>query len=164
VERWFRLEKNMHLLVASPPTLRRALLEELERSNLFLVALDEEREWHRYHQLFAEALRHRFRQLEPDRVAEVHLRASTWCERQGLVQEAVEYALDAGDFERAAGLIERMQSTALSSFGNATVLRLLGRLPDEVMDQHPTLCVIKVWFLLDGGYLEQGERMMCNGG
>jgi LuxR family maltose regulon positive regulatory protein len=138
----------------------RELLEELERSNLFLVPLDEEREWYRYHHLFAEALYHRFQRLEPDRVGEARMRASRWFEQYGLLQAAAEYALDAAEFERAAGLIERMQSTELSSFGTATVSRLLDRVPDEVMSRHPTLCIVKAWFLLDARHLEQGERWL----
>lgn len=136
------------------------LLEDLEQRNLFLVALDELREWYRYHHLFAEALRHRFRQLEPDRVDQVYQRASLWFEQQGLLQEAVEYALDAGDVERAAGLIEQLQSTALTSFSNMTLWRFLDRLPDEVMVQHPILWHIKAWFLLRSGHREEGEHWL----
>jgi LuxR family maltose regulon positive regulatory protein len=138
----------------------RELLEDLERHNLFVVALDEQREWYRYHHLFAEALRHRFRQLEPERVAEARLRASTWFERRGLLSEASVYALDARSFERAAHLIERVAPSLIGQSANQTLWRLMDRLPDPVMEEHPTLCLIKAWGLLDEGYLERGERWL----
>lgn len=136
------------------------LLEELERRNLFLVALDERREWYRYHHLFAEALRHNFRRLEPGRVEEVHLRASEWFERYGLIQDAIEHALEGRSFERAATLIEREGHTLLEQSANDTLWRFLDRLPENVVAEHPPLCITKAWFLLDGGFLERGERWL----
>jgi LuxR family maltose regulon positive regulatory protein len=135
----------------------RELLEELERSNLFLVPLDEEREWYRYHQLFAEALRHRFRQLIPNGADEAHRRASSWFEQQGLLQEAIEHAFDAASFERAAHLTERAEGKLFAQSANATLWRLLNRLPDGILADHPTLCITKSWFFLDAGRLREGE-------
>src|SRR5205085_183278 len=84
-----------------------AQLDALERANLFLVALDDERQWYRYHRLFAQMLRQRLQQTWPDRLPDLHCRASIWFEQQGLVAEAVEHALAAEDWERAARLIEQ---------------------------------------------------------
>jgi LuxR family maltose regulon positive regulatory protein len=83
-----------------------AMLEQVEQANLFLTPLDEERRWYRYHQLFAEALRHRLQRRQPDLVPKLHRRASTWYEQQGLTREAVHHALTAADFAQAARLIE----------------------------------------------------------
>jgi LuxR family maltose regulon positive regulatory protein len=141
-------------------TASREVLADLERTNFFLLALDEQREWYRYHQLFAEALRHRFGQLEPDRIGEAHLRASSWFEERGLLLEAVTYALDAGNFERTATLIEHVQSTLKEQSADATLWRLLDRLPNEVMVQHPILCVAKAWGLIHTGLYEEGERWL----
>jgi LuxR family maltose regulon positive regulatory protein len=138
----------------------RQLLEELERANLFLVTLDEEREWYRYHHLFAEALHHRFRQLEPERVEAAHLRASRWFEDQGLLQEAVEYALDARSFDHAARLLEEMLSGEPSSSLNDTLGRLLDRLPRLVMDRHPVLGVAQAWRLIRVPDFDGGERWL----
>jgi hypothetical protein len=79
-----------------------AILEGLEAANLFIVPLDDERRWYRYHHLFAEALRHRLEQTQPQNVPEYHRRASTWFEQQGLAAEAIHHALAGRDFERAA--------------------------------------------------------------
>ena len=81
-----------------------AVLEQLEQANLFLMPLDDERLWYRYHQLFAEALRHRLQRRQPDLVPELHRRASAWYEQHGLVREAVHHALAATDFALAARL------------------------------------------------------------
>jgi LuxR family maltose regulon positive regulatory protein len=85
-------------------------LEYLERANMFLIPLDNERRWYRYHHLFAELLRQRLQgsaaSLTEDEVAELHVRASRWYEDNGLESEAIHHALIAQDFERAASLIE----------------------------------------------------------
>ena len=84
------------------------ILEELERANLFLVPLDDERHWYRYHHLFAEVLRARLHSgATASEVATLHQRASAWYEQAGLIGEAVRYAFLVHDVERAADLIER---------------------------------------------------------
>src|SRR3712207_2370663 len=85
---------------------RQLMLEKLERENLFVVPLDDERRWYRYHHLFADFLRGRLAREDPERLAPLHLRASEWCEENALVAEAVRHALSAGDHERAARLME----------------------------------------------------------
>src|SRR5215218_2342578 len=84
-----------------------ALLEQVERANLFLVPLDEERRWWRYHQLFADLLRARLHQQRPERVAELHRAAAAWFEAHGLAEEAVRHALAAGEAAWVARLMER---------------------------------------------------------
>jgi LuxR family maltose regulon positive regulatory protein len=119
-----------------------SLLEQVERANLFLIPLDDERQWYRYHHLFAGVLRSRLQELDPALPAELHRRASVWFEEQGLVEEAVEYALAAADFEHAATLIEDhafLVALSLSRF--ETALRWLARLPEAVAMAHPLLKV-----------------------
>jgi LuxR family transcriptional regulator, maltose regulon positive regulatory protein len=74
-----------------------AMLEALERANLFVVSLDDERRWYRYHQLFAEMLKNRLEQSTPELILELHRRASSWYEQQGLLIEAVQHTLSARD-------------------------------------------------------------------
>ena len=88
------------------------MLEALERGNLFLVPLDDRRQWYRYHHLFGDVLRARLLDEQPDRVAELHVRASDWYERNGEPVEAISHALAAEDFERAADLVERQHPAA----------------------------------------------------
>ena len=84
----------------------KATLEMLERSNLFVVPLDDRRAWFRYHHLFAELLRSRLADERPDRVVALHRRASDWFEAHDDVPEAVRHAVAAEDFSRAADLVE----------------------------------------------------------
>ncbi|HEY6285836.1 MAG TPA: LuxR C-terminal-related transcriptional regulator, partial [Ktedonobacteraceae bacterium] len=83
-------------------------LEQLERANLFLISIDDEGNWYRYHNLFADVLRSRLKQTQPKLVPELHRRVSTWYEQHGLFNEAVQHALKAPDFELAARLIEQV--------------------------------------------------------
>src|SRR5215471_9071836 len=94
-----------------------ALLERLEQAHLFLVPLDGQREWYRYHQLFAEMLRVRLRLVDRDTIPALHRRASLWCEQAGFTSEAVHHALAAEDWERAAEIMEQVAPTTLLAQG-----------------------------------------------
>ena len=96
----------------------KAMLEALERGNLFLVPLDDRRRWYRYHHLFADVLRARLLDEQPDHVPDLHRRASAWYEQNGEPSEAIRHALAAEDFPRAADLVElAVPSTAPESTG-----------------------------------------------
>ncbi len=116
------------------------LLAELERSNLFIVPLDDEQCWYRYHPLFVEALRHRLGNgATPQEVATLHHRASRWFERQGLVPEAVQHALAAEDWERAIGLIEQHSLTIAVGGSVDPAAGWLAALPEHLIATHPLL-------------------------
>jgi LuxR family maltose regulon positive regulatory protein len=138
----------------------RRMLEALERGNLFVVPLDDKRQWYRYHHLFADVLRARLMDEQPDRVPVLHLRASEWYEGHGSPADAVRHALAAGDFERAAGLVERAWPAMDSSFQSATWLGWATALPDELVCARPVLSVGYAWALLNGGELEAGEARL----
>jgi LuxR family maltose regulon positive regulatory protein len=119
------------------------VLETLERANIFLVPLDGERRWYRYHALFAEALRTRLAQgAERRALYELHRRACDWYADHSYVSEALEHALQAQDWPRAADLIElATQTLALGTRGSPSVLPWLRRLPAAVIGQRPRLCL-----------------------
>jgi len=129
------------------------LLEELERANLFLVPLDDDRHWYRYHHLFAEVLRQRLTSgATSEAVATLHRRASAWFEGQRLDTEAVQHALAASDWERAAQLIEQsaIQGPALTQ-GQVqvqTLLEWLTLLPDALVRTRPNLCLLHANMLM----------------
>ncbi len=139
------------------------MLETLERANLFLVPLDSQRHWYRYHALFAEALRSRLEQWKGEQMAALHLRASYWYAAHGSIGAAVEHALLAQDWEQAATLIEHAISPVLwkrSEF--PLVLRWLERLPPAVIRSRPRLCFTYAWVLhcvssADALWLEAAE-------
>src|SRR5215204_2704697 len=105
------------------------MLERLEKDNLFVVALDDERGWYRYHHLFADFLRGRLKRENPEGLSESHLRAAAWYEREGWAPEAVEHALAAGEDEWAARLIEQHALELVLRGRGATMDRWLAALP-----------------------------------
>ncbi|WP_156401846.1 LuxR C-terminal-related transcriptional regulator [Agromyces sp. Soil535] len=136
------------------------LLEILERDNLFVVPLDDRREWYRYHHLFADVLRARSLRDGPDRVRALHRLASDWYERNDLPEDAVRHALAAADFERAAGLVERAMPEIRRRRQDATLLGWLKLLPDEVASRRPVLSVYYAWSMLISGELDEVERRL----
>jgi LuxR family transcriptional regulator, maltose regulon positive regulatory protein len=117
------------------------MLERLERENLFVVALDDERIWYRYHRLFADFLRGRLKRESPEYVGELHLNASEWNERNGGASSAIEHALLAGDHERAARLMERGVGQSWYRGEVVTLLGWLEKLSEEVMRSRPLLLI-----------------------
>jgi LuxR family maltose regulon positive regulatory protein len=122
-----------------------ATLEYLERNNLFLIPLDDQRRWYRYHHLFADVLRHRLQEEQPDRVAELHRRASAWYAAERLVGEAVHHALAGRDFERAARLIESVAGDMLRRGSSVSLVRWLDAMPEETVRARPRLCLVRGW-------------------
>jgi LuxR family maltose regulon positive regulatory protein len=123
-------------------------LEWLQETNLFIIPLDAERVWYRYHGLFADLLGQRLLRTQPDVVPELRRRASAWYERQGLIADAIDQALPAGDLERAAHLIEGVAEATLMRSEVATFLRWVNALPDELVRARPMLCLFHAWALL----------------
>ena len=123
------------------------MLEHMERMNLFLIPLDHERRWYRYHHLFAEALKARFLLLHPSRVAELHMRASVWYEQQRLLTEAIEHALEAKDVLRVSQLLEPAAYTSVSVVSHWTLAHWVKIVPAEVIRSRPSLCFLYAWVL-----------------
>jgi len=124
-----------------------AMLEELERRQLFLVPLDEERRWYRYHALFAEFLRHRLREQAPA----LHRRAAAWFERHDAVEETIAHALAARDYSHATHLIEEHGLTFALRNQLATVEGWLHALPPALYRQSPALTISNLWIALGKG-------------
>jgi LuxR family maltose regulon positive regulatory protein len=119
----------------------KAMLERLDRANLFLVPLDDRRLWYRYHHLFADVLRARLLDAEPARVDELHRRASAWFEASGDPPAAITHALAGHDVERAARLIELAAPALFQTRQEATARRWLSALPDEIFADRPVLSI-----------------------
>jgi ATP/maltotriose-dependent transcriptional regulator MalT len=121
----------------------------------FLLSLDDERQWYRYHQLFAEVLHSRLRQTQPALIPELHRRASGWFGQHQLFDEAITHALAIPDVEHAANLIEQygLSTNFLSQF--QTLLGWLNRLPEALFRTHPILCVTHAVMLTITHQLEQ---------
>jgi LuxR family maltose regulon positive regulatory protein len=116
------------------------ILDILEHRNLFIIPLDDRRQWYRYHRLFADVLQTHLTEAQPDRVTALHSRASEWYEKNGLPHDAIRHALVAKEFARAADLVE--SAFPITNFNRqfATLLGWLKALPDEVVRVRPVLC------------------------
>jgi LuxR family maltose regulon positive regulatory protein len=134
------------------------LLEALERANLFVVPLDDERQWYRYHHLFADVLRHRLTSgVSAETVASLHRRASVWYAPQGLVAEAVQHGMAAADGAWVADLIEQHGLRIIVGGQVHTVLGWLSALPDTLVRARPLLCTIHALALLFTNQLAAAE-------
>ncbi len=131
-----------------------ALLAALERGNLFVIPLDDNRHWYRYHHLIADVLFARLTRERHGRVATLHRRASEWHEHNGSAADAIRHALAAEDFERAADLVELAVPAMRRSRREATLLGWLKALPDEMFRVRPVLSVHYVGTLLQSGQLD----------
>lgn len=131
------IERNENVLL--PPS--SFLLQELERANLFLVALDDAREWFRYHHLFAELLRHRLAKTRAAWIPELHRRASEWFEQKQLLPEAIEHAFAAQAPERVAELLNAHLAVFTARGEQATIRQWLTRLPSEIIARNPLLAL-----------------------
>jgi LuxR family transcriptional regulator, maltose regulon positive regulatory protein len=136
------------------------MLERLERDNLFVFALDEERRWYRYHHLFAEFLRGRLMRERPESTGELHLRASGWYEGNGHLAEAIGHALTAPDHDLAARLIEKGVEGAVERGEGTTALRWLEALPTEAKRLRPRLFVEHAVALVITGRPDDAEPLL----
>ncbi len=134
-------------------------LEALEEMNLFVIPLDDERRWYRYHHLFSDVLSKRLEHQFPHMLPELHRRASQWYEQNGFMAEAIQQAIVAGDQDRAAQLIEHNGCFLLISGEVATLLNWTGAI-DFQSENRPWLAIQKAWALALTGNLDQIEQTL----
>ena len=122
------------------------ILESLQQDHLFIVPLDGQRRWFRYHHLFQQLLSVELnKRYSADEIAGFHLKASSWYGQNGLVDEALHHALEAGDDLAAAQLLEKNARTLLDEDRWHVLERWMARLPDSVIRQRPRLLIAKAW-------------------
>ncbi len=122
-----------------------AIIDTLERENLFVVSLDETRRWFRYHKLFAQVLRSQLARTEPDMVITLHERASAWNQAEGRAGQAIDHALAAGDVPRAVDLIANNWHACVSAGEARTVRGWMRSLPDEQIAANPLAAHCAAW-------------------
>jgi len=130
------------------------VLETLERANLFIIPLDEERRWYRYHHLFVDLLRQRLGASQPDLIHELHARAVEWYEAQDYLPEAIQHAFEGDDIPMAGRLIEKGALAALQKSDLKFILNWVARLPENALKNHPWLFTYHSWALLLTGQVE----------
>jgi LuxR family maltose regulon positive regulatory protein len=135
-----------------------ALLEEIERSNLFLVPLDSTRRWYRYHHLFRQLLQNELRRTLPGEVPELHRRASAWHRRRGSISAAIRHAVEGGDVARASELITDHWYGYLQRGRIETVAGWIESLGDDVVARDARLCLTRAWLGINTGRLDEIDR------
>lgn len=152
-------------VTANPEIKGQDMLEKLEQSNMFILPLDNDRHWYRYHLLFSDLLRKRLtgRKTTKDiEISELHSRASRWFEENGYESEAVHHALAARDFERAASLVERALPTMDAGFQSPLWLQWIMALPEDLIQNRPVLCAGYAQALMDTGEFDEVESRLLD--
>jgi len=138
------------------------MLETLEKKNLFIFGLDDQRIWFRYHHLFAEFLRNRLRTKHPEDSAGLYDIAGDWFERNGFHTEAVRYAIAGKRFKRAARLLETTGRELFRQGNFKELRRWIDELPDKTVRRYPILCTLHAWALAYLGEFDDARlRIAC---
>ena len=140
----------------------RAMLEDLDKRNLFLVPLDDRRRWYRYHHLFADVLQARLLDEQPGRISELHRLASDWHEANGDRAEAIRHAMAGQDFASAAELVELEMPALRRDRREATLRAWLESLPSDVLKVRPVLCMGLAGTRLSTGTIEGVESLLLD--
>ena len=139
-----------------------AILEELYTSNVFVIPLDDDHRWYRYHHLFADLLRSQLNRSQPSSAPVLHARASAWYEQQGAAAEAIEHAFAAGDYPHVVDLLETHAREVVLQGYAQTVEHWLGRLPGQWRVAGPRANLAFAWSLLLRGQLREIEPYLDN--
>jgi LuxR family maltose regulon positive regulatory protein len=138
-----------HVLEASNSE---SMLAELERANLFIIPLDSESNWFRYHHLFADLLRRRLSQADQNKITDLHHRAAEWFEKNSFLLDAVRHWIAANKPERVASLMEQALSQTWGRVELAGLIKRVEALPEAVLAEHPSLSAFWAWSWFWLGY------------
>lgn len=157
-EGWKVDSLSLNSQLSNMPTCQH-ILEYLERANLFLVSLDDERVWYRYHHLFADLLRARLHQAHPELLPSLHHRAAAWLEQKGFIPEAIQHLFAAHEYEQAADLIERYGPARLAA-GDPSVSLLAEGLPEEMLYSRPIIGLYQAWLRIIQGRITKALPLL----
>jgi LuxR family transcriptional regulator, maltose regulon positive regulatory protein len=152
-----RLSAPLCAALTKSETQAQAMLERLERQNLFLIALDNDRHWYRYHPLFAEFLQQRLQTSQPQLTNSLHQRASQWLAKNDYVSEALDHLLAASDFKAALPLLDTAAVQWIQQGEFTTLLTKLAALPQSFVIQNAELCIWQAWALVLSDHFEGVE-------
>jgi LuxR family maltose regulon positive regulatory protein len=137
-----------------------ATLIDLEHANLFIIPLDEERRWYRYHHLFSDLLRSRLQKSPSEDEADLHDRASSWFVEHGFIDDAIEHAHRARNYQRVVELVDENSESIWRSGGHTKLHRWLSDAPEELVLSKPNICILNAWNLFIRGQREEAEKML----
>lgn len=136
------------------------LLRDLARSNLFVVPLDDQGDWYRYHHLFSDMLFYKLKNSQPELVPVLHSRARAWLEGEGLLDPAIRHAVAGEDYERAVALISRHWFRYMAAGQTATIERWLEALPLEMISRNAALALARAWLSAQYGRRKETEHFL----
>ena len=136
------------------------ILETLEKNNMFVIPLDEERNWYRYHHLFAELLKQRIQLRDKEAVIELHNKACIWFEKQCMFDFAIGHALAIKNHEKSIQLIGEVVEKMWKNGQHAAIIKYGDLLPDEIIAKNPNFCLYYSWILIIAGQIQKAEPFL----
>jgi len=138
------------------------ILEALEKNNMFVIPLDEERTWYRYHHLFADLLKQRLHLREKATLVELHNRAGEWFNNNSMPLLAIEHTVESENFEKSIQFLGEIAETMWKNGQHAAILKYGDLLPDELIKNNPEFCLYYAWILISAGKLEQAKPYLTS--
>ncbi|MBW6499944.1 MAG: LuxR C-terminal-related transcriptional regulator [Bacteroidales bacterium] len=138
------------------------ILESLEKNNMFVIPLDENRTWYRYHHLFAGLLKQRFLQSYQEKIKDIHDKASAWFEENALHELAIDHALEIRDFEQSIRIPGRIVERMWEVGHHSAILRYGKLLPDEVIKSNQEFALFYSWILIAAGQAAESEKYLAD--
>ena len=138
------------------------ILETLDKNNMFIVPLDDERHWYRYHHLFADLLKQRLQQKDQMLIIDIHNKACDWFEQNNMVDLAIEHALEIKNYEKGNQLLGEIVESMWENGLHAAILKYGDLIPDELIKNNPEFCLYYAWILISAGKLEQAKPYLTS--
>lgn len=138
------------------------LINKLEKSNMFLIALDEERYWYRYHHLFSDLLKQRLIQKDKTIIIALHNRACDWFNENNMFSLAIEHALEARNFDKCIALLKDNVENLWAHGRHEAILKYGDLIPDELIDKNPDFCLYYSWILITDGNIQKAEPFLIS--
>jgi len=138
-----------------------AIIEELEKNNIFLFPLDEIRHWYRYHHLFADLLKQKLLSTYPSIVKEIHEKACDWFEQNNMFDFAINHALEINSFQKCIDILNEIVEGMWETGRHSAILKYGDLIPDEIIYNHPKFCLYYSWILITAGDINEAEPFLA---
>jgi LuxR family maltose regulon positive regulatory protein len=140
----------------------RLILETLNKNNMFIVPLDDEKHWYRYHHLFADLLKQRLQQKDQMLIIDIHNKACDWFEQNNMFNLAIEHALEIKNYEKGIHLLGEIVESMWENGLHAAILKYGALIPDRLIKNNPEFCLYYAWILISAGKLEQAKPYLIS--
>ena len=138
------------------------ILEKLDKNNMFVIPLDDERNWYRYHHLFAELLKQRLQLRDKVAINELHNKACEWFEHNNMNELAIGHALEIKNYEKCIQLLGKVVEDMWQNGMHAAILKYGDMLPDELIKTNPEFCLYYSWILISAGQIQKAEPFLAS--